>query len=623
MPQRLISALEAILAASLLAAGGCSVSAGPYPTQNSDSSKAASEWIAKNAIPLTTTEPGHGIEDLLPIRGIVGDARVVALGEATHGTREFFRLKHRLLEFLVSEMGFTAFAIEATMPESFDVDRYVLRGEGDPARALSGLYGWTWDTEEVLDLIRWMRAWNADPKHARKIHFYGFDPQSGPRATLVALKYVGRVDREWARSHTGALAALTNPWFSANLAGLPSERAKSLQAAADEVVAAFDHRRRAWIARSSEDEWSLARQHARLLTQFLEIARPDHPVTTRDKAMSENVQWILDREGSEGKVVVWAHNLHVGRVEGRMGSFLAKALGERLVIFGFAFDRGSFQAMDFDLEKGGGLQIFTVAAAPEDSLDAVLETAGLPVAVIDLRRLPESEDVRAWLAAPRPTRFASAVFTSAMNSRFLRVNAAECYDALVFVSETTAARANPGGRRFSEGKAGAPRNLDFEAGEPGEAPPGWSRYPENTAFGFLMETVSGGAHGGSRCARIRRAPGEYYGETFGEILQLIDPSPYRGKTLVIRAWIRTDAKDAEAGGYLWLTGSGSDGASTYFETMADNPIRNREWREVRIRAPIPNDESELRLGFAFTGTGGGWIDDVRLETAGSSDKEAQ
>jgi erythromycin esterase-like protein len=84
-----------------------------------------------------------------PLKKIIGDARIVALGEATHGTREFFQLKHRMLEFLATEMGFTIFSIEANMPEAYRVNDYVLTGVGDPAALLRGMYFWTWDTESL------------------------------------------------------------------------------------------------------------------------------------------------------------------------------------------------------------------------------------------------------------------------------------------------------------------------------------------------------------------------------------------------------------------------------------------------------------------------------------------
>ena len=129
---------------------------------------ATRRWLAANAIPLTTVEAGHGFADMQPLQAIVGNARIVSLGEATHGTREFFQLKHRMLEFFVSEMGFTIFGIEATMTESFDINEYVLTGKGDPAKGLAGIYFWTWDTEEVLDMIQWMRRYNAHPGTPRR-----------------------------------------------------------------------------------------------------------------------------------------------------------------------------------------------------------------------------------------------------------------------------------------------------------------------------------------------------------------------------------------------------------------------------------------------------------------------
>ena len=153
------------------------------------------KWLANNAIRLKGVEAGQGFEDMQPLKKVIGEARLVALGEATHGTREFFQLKHRMLEFLVTEMGFTVFGIEATMPEAFDVNEFVLNGKGDPAGALAGLYFWTWDTEEVLDMIRWMRNYNADPHHEKKVKFYGFDAQvPGPRGQGGAgLRFPGSV----------------------------------------------------------------------------------------------------------------------------------------------------------------------------------------------------------------------------------------------------------------------------------------------------------------------------------------------------------------------------------------------------------------------------------------------
>jgi len=153
------------------------------------------EWVRTNAIRLTTVEAGHGFDDLQPLKGIIGSARIVTLGEATHGSREFFQLKHRLLEFLATEMGFTIFSIEANMPEAYRLNDYVLNGTGDPAQLLRGMYFWTWDTEEVLDMIRWMREFNKSGKG--RVQFTGFDMQFPNVAAETARDFVARYDPDY------------------------------------------------------------------------------------------------------------------------------------------------------------------------------------------------------------------------------------------------------------------------------------------------------------------------------------------------------------------------------------------------------------------------------------------
>lgn len=149
-------------------------------------------WIRANAIPLKTVEAGHGFDDMMPLERVVGDARVVGLGEATHGTREFFQLKHRMIEFLATQMGFTIFTIEANMPEAYKLNDYVLGGAGDPKQLLRGMYFWTWQTEEVLAMIEWMREFNRSGKG--HIEFTGFDMQTPTVAAEIVRRYVAEHD---------------------------------------------------------------------------------------------------------------------------------------------------------------------------------------------------------------------------------------------------------------------------------------------------------------------------------------------------------------------------------------------------------------------------------------------
>jgi len=136
---------------------------------------AAIDWARRQSIPLDTVQARNGFTDMQPLKNVVGNARIVSLGEATHGTHEFFQMKHRMLEFLATEMGFTIFSIEANMPEAYRLNDYVLYGIGDPKALLKGMYFWTWNTEEILDMIQWMRDFNASGKG--RLQFTGFDMQ--------------------------------------------------------------------------------------------------------------------------------------------------------------------------------------------------------------------------------------------------------------------------------------------------------------------------------------------------------------------------------------------------------------------------------------------------------------
>ncbi len=168
-------------------------------------------WLHEHAVELATVSPGSGFQDLTPLRTMVGDARIVGLGEGTHGTREFFRAKHRILEYLVEEMGFSIFSIEANMPEACAINDYVMGKEGDAAELLAGLYFWTWNTEEVREMVEWMRAFNAREKSRgsmRRVQFTGNDMQTHTVALRKLEAFLQRYDPLFAAAHAEDLAAL-------------------------------------------------------------------------------------------------------------------------------------------------------------------------------------------------------------------------------------------------------------------------------------------------------------------------------------------------------------------------------------------------------------------------------
>ena len=579
--------------------------------------EAARSWLATNATRLETVEAGHGFADLQPLKPIIGPARIVALGEATHGTREFFQLKHRMLEFLVTEMGFNLFAIEATMPESFDINDYVLTGRGDPEKALAGIYFWTWDTEEVRAMIEWMRSYNADPRHARKVKFYGFDMQSAPRAAKVTLAYLRKVDPPQAEMAEKTLAILANPYTDAGFDMLPRDQKTAATKTIQAVLSDFDRRKLDYIRRSSAEDWAIARQHARVLSQNIELRSPNTlgESQLRDRAMAENIRWIMEHEGPDAKAVVWAHNGHVSTSEGGMGWYLRRNYGPDMVVFGFAFNQGGFQAREGPVQTKGELRPFEVPPAPAGSLDALLASADLQIAAIDLRTLPKSGPVAEWFAVPHDTReFGAVAFEN--SSGLDKQCVPKIYDGLLFVEKTTPAR--PLSRRESPRKLPAPSNTDFEESEAGEPPVGWHLSPNLSGYDFQVVTTENNPHTGKRCALLSRSPGQHYGETVGSLSQQLDAKPYRGKKIKLEAATRGEVAGPENQAWLRLVITRRsafmvDPSKTVFDTLEQYPVNTPEWSGREIIADVPVDAASISYGLYLVGDGKAWLDSVSLQ----------
>lgn len=392
--------------------------------------KAVSEWMRKHAIPLKTVEPQGPLGDMMPLKKAVGSARIVAMGESTHGTREFFKLKHRMFEFLVEQMGFTVFALEAIQPEARSVNEYVQNGVGDPGAALRGLYVWPWKSTELLEMIEWMRAYNANPAHKRKVKFYGFDMQVPNRALSNVITYLMRVDPEYAVTAKELLSGVPHTEPERKIFGATAENQR-VMAQIREVLAHMDA-----LPRDSEG-WAEARQDARIVQQAVQmmLAGPQG-VAQRDEAMADNVNWILDQEGPKAKIMLWAHNDHVKTTltEGKMfmGGHLRKQFGMELVTMGLLFNQGAFRASD----NNKTLREFVVKPAPVGSLEAVLAAAGIPLFAVDLRtadRLPVID----WLKSPQSFRNIGSIYSEDQASRLQEQPPAEAFDIIICIEATS------------------------------------------------------------------------------------------------------------------------------------------------------------------------------------------
>lgn len=425
------SSRRTALAATAGAAFALTLGARRSSGASSEQAAAVREWIRRAAIPLRSSVAGGGLDDMAPLRKLFGNARIVALGEATHGTREFFQLKHRLVEFLVVQMGFSIFSLEASMPEAYRLNDFVLKGEGDPAELLKGPLS-LWGTQEILDMVRWMREVNAS--RIGHVEFTGFDMQNPTLALEIIRDFVTKMDSGF----TAAFERASRMVLAMN----PRSVDPAVADEWDKVVSRLEP-----LRVRPGGEW--ANQNARVVLQFVRWAASlmKGPVSMamRDADMAANVKWILD-QSKGAKAILSAHNFHVmtGQLypnqsgqNDSMGAVLRKTYGKELVTCGFVFNQGAFRAR----AKTGEMQEFTVGPLPEGSFDATLAASGLPLFALDLRTAPNHGPVAEWLAAKRQTRnIMEGFWQDAPNYTIFEQVVRERYDCLFFVEQTTAAR---------------------------------------------------------------------------------------------------------------------------------------------------------------------------------------
>jgi erythromycin esterase len=419
------------------------------------SSEAFEKWASARAIPLRTVEADGDMKDLLPLKSVVGGARVVAIGEPNHGTHEPLALRNRLIRFLVEQMGFTAVALETGFTESFALERFVAGSPGELHNTVRDNFSWGFGNfPENEELIQWIRGYNADTNHLGKLRFYGIDlsgakdgafPQAR-RAVDFAITFLARGDSAAVQSIREKLEPCLKKFSTWNYASMSSAEREQLVAGFTEITATLERKRSSLVSLSSDEEYEWALHSvvvARQLNTMFEVS-PTSPWTgpgippdayrmtaARDSGMADNVCWALDREKPNGRLVVFAHNGHVmnssmtggiwsvyPQPPSVMGKFLRPVLGGDLVIIG-----GSSGAA-----PGG-----TSLKDDPNNIDSAFAHLGISRFILDLRSAREDKAAFAWLSTPRSLH--SNIET------FVTVTPSEAFDALYFVDNLTGTRA--------------------------------------------------------------------------------------------------------------------------------------------------------------------------------------
>lgn len=379
-----------------------------------------------------------------------GDARLVLLGEATHGTSEFYRARAAISRHLIEHHGFNIVAVEADWPDAAGIDRFVRHRPHMPREdaAFARFPSWMWANHEVKDFVDWLRAFNDKQPVEKRAEFRGLDVYSMRASIAAVLSYLHRTDPQAAKEARRRYGCLT-PWQDSPqsygrraIAGLESCEKQ----ANEQLRALLDHR--LMQAGEAGEDFFDAQQNARIVRAAEEYYRAMYYGATeswnlRDRHMFDTLQRLIaHRPGA--KAIVWAHNSHIGNAaatamgwqgEFNIGELARNAYGDNAVAIGFGTDRGTVAATsDWDEP----MDVKTVIPARDDSYEAQFRRAGRMRSLTDWRT--RNRDLRELLSEPMQERAIGVVYRpdTEFLSHYFRAVLAEQFDAYIWFEETKA-----------------------------------------------------------------------------------------------------------------------------------------------------------------------------------------
>jgi erythromycin esterase len=400
-------------------------------------------WLAEHAVAVRSIAPAdEDFSDLMPLLGWIGNARVVALGEVTHGDGSAFLAKARLIRFLHQEMAFDVIAWESGFFDVPLVDAALRSDVPLPEAASRGLYKIWANSVEVQPTFAYVRATQST---AHPIRSAGFDCRVSTERSRAALfpasifDFFDRLDPGLiSKQERADLVAMSVGLLPADYYEHPGERRYN-RALPRRLVSVIDARRAELLVRYSPRQIDSVRQS---LVSFMNMDRALGGLAgtghgdngyTRDRAMAENLLWLLDGPLSGHKVIVWAHNYHVlrdlpmagaseeltktGSLAGPMGMHLSRALGRDFYVIGFAAHHGRYGY--------AGEKPVDLPAVDADSFEGLLHAVGKPWLLLDLHGLPPDH----WLNGPLSSGF---YFYEPQTTNMPRL-----YDAVFFLDEMT------------------------------------------------------------------------------------------------------------------------------------------------------------------------------------------
>jgi erythromycin esterase-like protein len=393
---------------------------------------------------------------------LIGDARFVLMGEASHGTHEFYEQRAEITKRLIREKGFTAVAVEADWPDAYRVNRYV-RGMNDDATSTEALAGfdrfpaWMWRNTVVVNFVDWLREYNHSlPPNVAKTGFYGLDLYSMYESIKAVLGYLDKIDPEAAQRARYRYSCLEHFGEDSQSYGYAASLGLSSSCEEEAINQLMELQRRTAEfsqenSQVAEDEFFYAQQNARLVKNAEEYYRSMFggrvsSWNLRDRHMAETLDQLvahLDRHENRSKVVVWAHNSHLGDAratdmgasgELNVGQLVRQQYGNDAVLIGFSTYTGTVTAAS---DWGAPPERKRVRPALAGSYEALFHATELPQFLLNLR---DNDEVRERLRQRRLERAIGVIYLpqSERISHYFKARLSEQFDAMIHFDETRA-----------------------------------------------------------------------------------------------------------------------------------------------------------------------------------------
>jgi erythromycin esterase-like protein len=396
-----------------------------------------------------------------------GDARVVLLGEASHGTSEFYRGRAAISRRLIERHGFTIVAAEADWPDAATVDRYVRHRpwrEGE-LKAFERFPTWMWRNRDFDAFIRWLHDHNANRAYERMAGFYGLDLYNLSASMRAVIDFLDEQDPDLARLAHRRYGCL-EPWAeepqlygrNALLEGYARCEVGAVQMLKDLLQRQVD------CFGPECDEWLDAAANARLVKDAEQYYRVMYHGSAeswnlRDTHMFDTLNMILDAKGPNAKAIVWAHNSHIGnaahtdmgqhRDELNIGQLVKEKYDAKARLIGFGTHTGTVAAAD-DWDEP--MKVKQVRPSLPDSYERASHDSEVPRFLLDLREGEVGRDLREALMEPKLERFIGVIYRPETErwSHYSHAILPRQFDAYVWFDESSAVTPLPGEQRPGE-----------------------------------------------------------------------------------------------------------------------------------------------------------------------------